>query len=235
MEHRGPERRGVPVERSEKRSGAAGEASGPPVPEAFEAARRALSAARLRPEIELEPLPAPRGIAPFSVALAAAVVAPGDADDEDDLASGRFVLLHDPRGQDAWEGEFRAVTLVRAELEPDIADDPLLPEVGWAWLMEALGERGAAFRAEGGTVSRCASRGFGNLAERPRETTVEIRASWTPCDEDFAAHLEAWGALLSMCAGLPPDVAGVVPLVPGDAGRMARYGGQARPRREPRR
>jgi hypothetical protein len=234
------------AERPGRQGATADESKELALPEAFLTARSSIAAAKLRPEIELEPLPSPRGIAPFSIAVAATVVVPGehgaevlggpearDDDDEQDLASGKFVLFHDPRGQDAWQGTFRVVTLVRAELEPDIADDPLLPEVGWAWLLDALRERGVAFHAEGGTVSRCASRGFGSLADRPQETSVEIRASWTPADEDFGAHLEAWSSLLSMSAGLPPDIAGVVPLV-GAARRVNRTGG-SRPRRDTRR
>ena len=49
---------------------------------------------RLRPEVRLTEVPAPQRIAPYAVALTADVVDPRDTDD--DLASGRFVLLHDP-------------------------------------------------------------------------------------------------------------------------------------------
>ena len=42
---------------------------------------------------------------------------------------------------------------------------------------------------------------------------IEIRASWTPRGDDFGAHLEAWGDLLCLLAGLPPsaDVVGLLP------------------------
>ena len=62
-----------------------------------------------------------------------------------ELATGRLVLLHDPAGHEAWQGTFRVVTYVRAELEPEMASDPLLPGVGWAWLTEALDGHGAGF------------------------------------------------------------------------------------------
>ena len=44
-----------------------------------------------------------------------------------ELGTGRLVLLHDPAGHEAWQGTFRVVTYVRAELEPEMAADPLLP------------------------------------------------------------------------------------------------------------
>ena len=58
-----------------------------------------------------------------------------------DVATGRLVLLHDPAGQDAWDGTLRLVTYVTAELEPELASDPLLPAVGWSWLTDALAAR----------------------------------------------------------------------------------------------
>ena len=53
------------------------------------------------------------------------------------MASGRFVLLHDPDGVEAWSGDYRAVVFIRATLEPDLATDPLLTGVAWAWLLES--------------------------------------------------------------------------------------------------
>jgi hypothetical protein len=104
-----------------------------------------LRGARLRPEIRLTEVPAPQRIAPYAVALTAEVV--GAAADEDELASGRFVLLHDPSVPDPWDGAWRAVTFARAELEPELANDPMLGAVGWSWLTEALEAHGAAFHA----------------------------------------------------------------------------------------
>ena len=45
------------------------------------------------------------------------------------LPAGRFVLLHDPEGQEPWDGEFRVVTFARGTVELDIAGDPMLTEV----------------------------------------------------------------------------------------------------------
>ena len=128
--------------------------------------------------------------------------------DGEELADGRLVLLHDPDGHDAWHGEFRVVTLARAELEPEMAGDPLLPEVCWSWLTGALAARGAGHHEPSGTVSRASSHYFGGLAERRDDTQIEMRASWTPQERpggggpDTAAHLAAWCDLLCACAGL---------------------------------
>ena len=175
------------------------------VPPAFRSAVDALRSARLRPELEVEPTRPPKRLAPHAYAVEAAVV-----DGEDDLADGRLVLLHDPSGHDAWQGTFRLVTLVRAELEPEMAADPLLPEVCWSWLTGALDARGLSYGEAGGTVTRAGSHYFGALSARRPATQIEIRASWTPREgrggvPDVGAHLVAWGDLLCQLAGLPPS------------------------------
>jgi hypothetical protein len=180
---------------------------GSDVPAAFVAALQALSKHRLRAEIRLTEIPAPTRIAPFAVALSAEV---GQAD-EDGLAepvTGRFVLLHDPDGQDAWQGTFRVVTLTRAPVDPEVAADPVLAAAAWSWVEEALEDAEAAHHALGGTVTVVSSTSFGALEGRPEEVEVEIRASWTP-DAGMAEHLQAWGDLVSSAAGLPPLQDGV--------------------------
>jgi hypothetical protein len=131
----------------------------------FSRALKDLHRVRLRPEIRLTEVPAPQRIAPYAVALTADVVDPRDTDD--DLASGRFVLLHDPSSPEPWGGQWRAVTFARAELEPELATDPVLGEVGWSWLIDALAIRGVEYTAEAGTVTRVVSQSFAGLADRP--------------------------------------------------------------------
>ena len=70
-----------------------------------------------RQEIVLEEVPAPQKLASFSFAFSADVSNGKLGDEEDELASGRFVLLHEPGGQETWEGEFRCVTFVRAGVD----------------------------------------------------------------------------------------------------------------------
>jgi hypothetical protein len=199
--------------------GQLGEDDGIPFP--FRHAVDALRGARVRSEVRIEEVAAPRRLASYAFALEATVLADGE-----ELADGRVVLLHEPAGHDAWHGTFRLVTLARADLEPEMAGDPLLPEVSWSWLTGALAARGAEYDEPSGTVSRASSHFFGGLADRDDETRIELRASWSPRERpggviDVSAHLAAWCDLLCTCAGLPPaegpdaparGTAGVVPL-----------------------
>ncbi len=175
----------------------------------FTQALAALRAARLRPEVRLTEVPAPSRIAPFAAALTADVLAAPN--DEDELATGRFVLLHDPSEPEPWEGAWRAVTFARATLEPEVGPDPMLGQVGWSWLMDSLRDHGVALTAEGGTVTRVVSESFGALSDRAPSVEMEVRASWTPLGP-VGEHLEAWADLLCTIAGLPPLPAGVVAL-----------------------
>lgn len=161
-----------------------------------------LCAVQFRPEVIIEETPAPKRLAPYAYALTADVA--------DEAGTGRLVLLHDPGGQEAWHGDSRLVTFVRASLEPDIAGDPLLLGVGWAWLTEALDHRGAGYTAASGTVTRVASESFGGMAGEPATADIEIRASWTPLEPDLGPHALAFSDLLATAAGLLPLPAGVV-------------------------
>jgi hypothetical protein len=193
-----------------------------------------LRKARCRGELHLAEIPAPARLAPFAVALGAEVLAPGPGtaptpvhgpaamalaaasgtpdDDGTELATGRFILLHDPEGSAVWDGEFRIVTYIRAQLEPEMGNDEMLGTVAWTWLVEALENHKAPYRAAGGTATRVLSESFGTLAERPGSIDIELRASWTPATSDVAAHLEAWSDMVCTFAGLPPLPDGVTPL-----------------------
>ncbi|HRW17841.1 MAG TPA: DUF3000 domain-containing protein [Dermatophilaceae bacterium] len=175
----------------------------------FARAIEGLHGARVRPEVRLTEVPAPQRIAPYSLAMSAEVIG---AVGGDELASGRFVLLHDPDAPEPWEGTWRAVTFARAELEPEMASDPALGEVGWCWLLDSLRTNDVAFTAEAGTVTRVVSERFGGLAQQQATVEVEIRASWTPVGPDLGSHLSAWSDLLCTVAGLPPLPEGVVAL-----------------------
>lgn len=176
-------------------------------PETFSRALESLRAVRLRPEISCDEAPAPQRLAPFSVALTADVTV-----GEDEVGSGRFVVLHNPDGHDSWEGTFRIVTFARAGLDVEMATDPMVTGVGWSWLMECLAAHQLDIAAASGTVTRVASESFGSMSDRPVSAEIEIRASWTPTDDALGDHLLAWGDLLCTAAGLPPLPAGVVPL-----------------------
>ena len=157
-----------------------------------------------RQEIEILEAPAPQRLAPYAIALTADVVV-----DDDELGSGRLVLLHDPQGQEAWEGEWRVVVFAKALQEPGVAGDPMLNDVGWSYLTDALAESDAAFTAFGGTVTTTHSQSYGAMSGREASGELEIRASWTPVDDRIEAHALAWFELLSHMAGLEPIPPGV--------------------------
>jgi hypothetical protein len=151
---------------------------------------------------------------PAAMALArsaaAGASAGGDADDDgEELATGRFILLHDPDGSAVWDGEFRIVTYIRAQLDAEMGNDEMLGSVAWTWLVEALETHHAPYRAAGGTATRVLSESFGTLADRPASIDIELRASWTPASADVQAHLEAWSDMVCTFAGLPPLPEGV--------------------------
>jgi hypothetical protein len=153
-------------------------------------------------------IPSPGNLAPYSIALSADVT-PARHGSDSDLGTGRFILLHDPEAPEAWGGVFRVVCFSQAPLETDIGIDPFLADVAWSWLVDALGSRGARYSAASGTATKILSTGFGELATAGDGAQIEIRASWTPLDHNIAAHVEGWGELLCMLAGLPPAVEGV--------------------------
>lgn len=169
----------------------------------------ARSSGRIRPEIALDDVPAPVRLAKHGMALNGEIM---QADDE--LAHGRFVLLHEPGGQDPWQGDTRIVVFVKSVLEPDLAVDPLLLDVGWDWLTECIAAHGVEPVALSGTVSRTGSRGFGDLADGEIEGAIEIRASWTVTPEEAAGSLLAWCDLLATAGGLVPLQDGVRALRP---------------------
>ena len=165
-----------------------------------------------RPEIILEEVPAPQKLATYSFAFTADVSNGLLGDAEDEIASGRFVLLHEPGGQDTWEGEFRCVTFLSADVDEAMQDDPLLPEVGWSWLLDSLTAADCEFNAPSGTVTRVSSASFGKLSPRNDESEIEIRASWSPIlttAEELIPHVQAWCNFIGEVAGLPPIADGV--------------------------
>ena len=167
--------------------------------------------AQVGPGFSFEDVPAPKRLAPYASAIAATVERDGA-----DVAWGRLVLLYDPDGQEGWGGVFRLVAYIRADVEPEIAADPLLGEVGWSWLSEALDTHVPGYAVPSGTVTRVITEGFGAKRDELPLTGFELRASWSPtgpgnrADDneldtlDLSAHISAWCDCLSAAAGLEP-------------------------------
>ena len=114
---------------------------------AFEAGQDAIS--EVRDDIAFEDCPAPKRLAPYATAVAATAYRDGV-----EAGTGRLVLLYDPDGQQGWTGTFRFVAQVHADVDPEMAADPLLGEVGWSWLTDALDLHAAGYSAASGTVTR---------------------------------------------------------------------------------
>jgi hypothetical protein len=171
----------------------------------------------LRQELTVEAEPPPRRLAPMAHAVAATVLAPGPGDAE--IGTGKFVLLFDAAGQAGWDGKYRIIGYVHAELEPEMTADPLINEVGWSWLTEALDSRTSGYKMISGTVTTVVTQGFGGKQDEPTSTGFELRASWSPVlTEDGSpaldGHAAAWCDVLCAAAGLPPPAPGVAAFRP---------------------
>jgi hypothetical protein len=176
-------------------------------PAPFREAVAAMTAVTARPEIELGPIRPPQRLAPYSYALGAEVkhpeldVVPERSEGD---TFGRLILLYDPDGAEAWDGNIRLVAYIQADLDSDEAIDPLLPEVAWSWLIEALESRTEHVVALGGTVTATTSVRYGDISGPPRAHQLELRASWTATTPEVGIHVEAFCEVLEHAAGLPP-------------------------------
>lgn len=172
----------------------------------FDAAVAELRDTAFRADITVREIATPQGLAPYAIALAADVRPDDDGDSV--YGTGRFVLLHDPDAPAGWDGTWRIVLFAQAPLETEIGTDPLLADVTWSWLVDALDSRHAVYHAASGTSTKTLSKGFGGLAAEGDGAQIELRASWTP-QGPFRPHVEAWAELVGMLAGLPPGSEGI--------------------------
>jgi hypothetical protein len=182
--------------------------SAEPVP--FRQAVVAMNGATVRSEIELGPIRPPQRLAPYSYALGAEIkhpdldIVPERSEGSGGEAFGRLILLYDPEGSDAWDGTMRLVAYIQADLDSHEAVDPLLPEVAWSWLVDALQARAEHVTALGGTVTATTSVRYGDISGPPRVHQLELRASWTATTPELGTHVEAFCEVLEHAAGLPP-------------------------------
>lgn len=174
---------------------------------AFDSAVDSLKTAQFRPEIEVGPIRPPQRLAPLSYAVGLEVSHPDELiipEQSEGDAYGRFIILCDPSGQDAWNGTTRIVTYIQADMDAAVAEDPMLTEVVWTWLVDGLHERDVKFSMLGGTVTATHSVRYGDISGPPRAYQLELRASWTAEDNAMTSHLEAVAETLAFVAGLPP-------------------------------
>lgn len=170
-------------------------------PQPFRDAINSLLATRVRAEARVERIRPPQRLAPWTFAVAVDISTPTNPD----CSTGRLVVLYDPDGAEAWDGELRLVAYAQADLAPEMAGDPLLPAVGWSWLTESLEHRHAEHTAVGGTVTQTTSTRFGDVHGPSSNIQLELRGSWTATSTDLSSHLSAFVDLLCTAAGLPPE------------------------------
>jgi hypothetical protein len=195
-------------------------------PPDFPAAVTALLAGRdavteSRDDVDFEDWPAPKRLAPHAAALAATAYRDGA-----EAGTAKLVLLHDLAGQEGWTGTYRLVIQVHADVEEEMAADPLLGEVGWSWFTDALDLHAPGYGSPSGTVTRVITEGYGAKEGEPPSTAFELRASWSPAGDDIEDELTgavlAWSDMLAAAAGLPAQPPGT---------RALRRGTDARGRR----
>ena len=171
-----------------------------------------MHAAAVHPQIEIGPIRPPQRLAPFSYAIGAEVRHPETAESSPSSegdAFGRLILLHDPEGDEAWDGTMRLVAYIQADLDPSVAATRCCPRWRGA---------GSSMRWRRGRARHRARRHrhrdqFGAVRRHrrpPRAHQLELRASWTATTPELAAHVEAFCEVLAYAAGLPP--AGVTDL-----------------------
>lgn len=203
----------------------------------FRAAIDAMTDAPQRSEFSWRTIPAPSRMAPSTWACTGEILV-----HDDELASGRLVILHDPAGQESWDGTYRMVALVQAQLEPEFAVEAMLGDVAWSWVTESLELHEAESRELGCTATRVVSQSYGALASRASTVDVEMRVSWTPeplaatADSgaqqnsgpedppaiDLVPHFAAWTAMLAAAGGLPPAPPRIAPIAPTHHARAPR-------------
>lgn len=179
-------------------------------PELFRDAVEAMSAAKVRKELSVAPIRPPQRLAAHSYAVGLEVLhseaEQGDVPEfSEGDAFGRLILLHDPAGDEAWQGSLRLVAYIQADIDNDMASDPALPKAAWSWLTEALDGAATGYTALGGTVTSTTSVRYGDISGPPETHQLELRASWTPLHSGISDHVEALARVLAAAAGMLPE------------------------------
>lgn len=177
-------------------------------PREFSEAVESMHAASLRPELILGSIRPPQRLAPYSHAIGIELELPDSqplSTDAEGDAFGRLILLYNPSSDEGWGGEMRLVAYIQADMDAELAVDPMLPEVAWQWLTESLDNAGAVYTNLGGTVTSTGSVRFGDIGGPPRAYQLELRASWTPQQPLLTEHVQAFAQVISLVKGLPPE------------------------------
>ena len=114
------------------------------LPERFEEALLSLRDAPRPRGLLMEEIPAPRKLAPYSAALTAETV---ETAGTTPIATGRFVVLYNPNGEESWGGDFRIVIQAHARIDDEVGMDPVFESAAWSWLTDGLEDSRAGYRA----------------------------------------------------------------------------------------
>lgn len=175
----------------------------------FAEAAASLAKPIIRAELEVEQIESPEGIAPLALAFAAEL--PNRASESRNRGVGRIVFIWDESQAETWGSNMRVIAYGKSpltEVERGVHDEP--SHWYWGMLMGALKRHNAKFSHEAGTVTVMTSQGMGSLHEENAANEVELRASWSPQDGDFAPHFAAWQDLIAGMAGYSPEGDAVV-------------------------
>lgn len=178
-------------------------------PADFTAAVESMHAASLRPELTMGVIRPPQRLAPYSHAIGLELNRGAfdkqSTPSEDSDAFARLIVLHDPHAEETWDGTMRLVAYIQADMDGALSNDPLLPEVAWQWLNEALENHQVDFSNLGGTVTSTSSQRFGEIGGPGHSFMLEMRASWTAESTNLTAHVEAFADVLASVIGLAPE------------------------------
>ncbi len=169
------------------------------VPAQFASAAIGLTAELLRAELETHQIPSPPKIAEH--ALAFSTHKPNAADTPNNRAAGRIVFLYDPSQYEAWGSNMRVIAYGKSPLESNVVEDTDYANYWWGTLELALVNHAARFSNNTGTITKMISTGVGGLQNEPVHTEIELRASWSPTEDNLAPHFAAWQDLIADMAG----------------------------------
>jgi len=179
-------------------------------PAEFKAAALGLANPFLRSELHTHQIEAPKGIAPTALAFAAEV--PDSTESPLHRGVGRLVFVHDPSQYETWGSNFRAIAYAKSPAETDLGKEDDSANYFWELLIRALRSHSAKITAEAGTITKMSSIGMGSISTEKASTEIEIRASWSPTDNDLAPHFAAWQDLVAAMAGFAIEGEAVIPI-----------------------
>lgn len=176
-------------------------------PADVQSALLSIRAASIRPELEVEEIEAPSGIADHAIAFSC-IVKSKTSEVSGTLGTGRFVMFWSSTPQENWTTNFRVVCFARSPLETDIGSEAESTDITWDWLTDALALAGAEQSALAGTTTRIVSSGHGMMSDEADHAEIELRASWSPHGTDIGRHFSAWQNVVGAMSGftLSPGV-----------------------------